>query len=87
MLGLADVFYYRRACQVQVGRQLIRVDFLWDIKITYTDPLTNIVGGQTVVVGEIASPLAFNLIFAIGIAFAGVIIVVSLFAKNYKFPS
>lgn len=54
--------------------------------VSYTEPLTKIVNGQTLVVGRIASPLAFNLIFAVGIVFTGLIMVAALFSKNYKFP-
>jgi MFS family permease len=54
--------------------------------VSYTEPLTRIVNGQTTVVGQIASPLAFNLIFGVGILFSGLTFAVALFTRNYKFP-
>jgi MFS family permease len=56
------------------------------ILVSYTEPLTQFLNGHIVVVGQIASPLAFNLIFAAGIIFTGFIIVAALFTKNYTFP-
>jgi hypothetical protein len=56
------------------------------ILVSYTEPLTEIVNGQTVVVGQIASPMAFNLIFGAGIAFTCLLIFASFFARNYTFP-
>lgn len=55
--------------------------------VSYTEPLTKVVDGQTLVVGQIASPMAFNLIFGVGIAFTCLIITASLFMKNYTFKS
>jgi len=52
--------------------------------VSYTEPLTKIVNGQTTVIGQIASPLAFNLIFGVGIIFTCLTFVVALFTRNYK---
>lgn len=54
--------------------------------VSFTEPTAKVVNGQTVVVGQIASPLAFNLIFGAGILFTLLIIAASFFGKNYTFP-
>jgi hypothetical protein len=56
------------------------------VDCSYIEPLTKVVNGQTLVVGQVASPMAFNLIFGVGIAFTCLIIVASLFMRNYAFP-
>ncbi len=56
------------------------------LMVTYSGPLTSLVNGKTVVIGSTPSALAFNLIFAAGIAITCLILVTNLFTKNYKFP-
>jgi MFS family permease len=51
----------------------------------YTVPLTKVVGGESVVVANLPSSIAFNAIFALGIGFAVVVAIASLAAKNYYF--
>lgn len=53
--------------------------------VSFTEPIIKVANGQTLVV-QIASPLAFNLIFGAGILFTVLIIIVSFFGKNYTFP-
>lgn len=53
--------------------------------VSFTEPIIKVANGQTLVV-QIASPLAFNLIFGAGILFTLLIIIVSFFGKNYTFP-
>jgi MFS family permease len=53
--------------------------------VSFTEPLTRVVNGHNLVVGRIASPMAFDLIFAVGIAFTCLIILASLFTRNYTF--
>jgi len=55
------------------------------ILVSYTEPLTKVVNGQTVVVGQIASPMAFSLIFGVGIVITCLVILASFFGRNYTF--
>jgi len=55
------------------------------VLVSYTEPLTKMGNGQASVIGSIASPMAFNLIFAVAILFTWTIIFAALLAKNYKF--
>ncbi len=59
------------------------------ILATYTEPITKIIGGKSVVVASVPSATAFNIVFAIGIALAVIVIALSLAIKNgaFKKPS
>ena len=55
------------------------------IMTTYTSPMTVSMGGVSVVVAELPSSFAFNLIFSIGIVLVAAVAVLSLFVRNYTF--
>jgi MFS family permease len=55
------------------------------VMASYTVQLTRIVNGQTIVVGQLPSATAFNVLFAIGIALSLVLVALSLSIKNYTF--
>jgi MFS family permease len=55
------------------------------IMSSYTQPLSKVVNGQVITVGDVPSATAFNTIFIIGIAMTIVALGVTVFAKNYVF--
>ena len=55
------------------------------IMTTYTTPLTIIIGGQPVVIGQVPSSFAFNTIFTVGIALTVLVVILSVAVKNYTF--
>ena len=55
------------------------------ILATYTEPITKIIGGKSVVVGSVPSATAFSVVFALGIALSIVIIPLSMAIKNNAF--
>ena len=55
------------------------------IMTTYTSPMTVTMAGVSVVVAELPSSFAFNLIFSIGIVLVAAVAVLSLFVRNYTF--
>jgi MFS family permease len=52
------------------------------IMASFTQPLTRIVNGKTIVVGAVPSASAFNIIFSVGIVLAVICILLSLAIKN-----
>lgn len=68
----------------QIGSAIGPV-FTTTILATYTNQITKIVNGKTIVVGAVPSATAFNVVFAIGIALSIVIIAISLAIKNGAF--
>ena len=55
------------------------------IMTTYTSPVTAMIAGHPVIVAQLPSSYAFNLIFSIGIALVVAVAVMSLFVRNYTF--
>ena len=57
------------------------------IMTTYTSPLmfTSPLTGSSIVIAQLPSSYAFNLIFSIGIALVAAVAVMSLFVRNYTF--
>jgi MFS family permease len=53
--------------------------------ISYVIRLTRVVNGQTIVVGQLPSATAFNVLFGIGIALTIAVAALSLTTKNYTF--
>jgi MFS family permease len=57
------------------------------IMTTYTAPYSLIIGGRSVVVAQLPSSMAFNVIFALGIALTVLVVGISLATKNYVFKT
>jgi MFS family permease len=57
------------------------------ILATYTNQITRVIDGKQVVIATLPSTTAFNLVFAIGIALAVVVIVLSMAFKNGTFKN
>jgi MFS family permease len=55
------------------------------ILATYTQPLTSLVNGKTVVVAVLSSTTAFNVIFAVAMAFSIICMVLTLAIRNGAF--
>ena len=55
------------------------------IMTTYVSPMTVMIGGNPVVVAQLPSDYAFNLIFSIGIGLVAGVVVLSVFVRNYTF--
>jgi fucose permease len=55
------------------------------ILATYTQPLKSPVNGKTVAVAVLSSATAFNVIFAVAIAFSTICVVLSLAIRNDAF--
>lgn len=55
------------------------------IMASYTKPLIETFGGHSVVVGQLPSSTAFDLIFLVGILVTFLVVVLSLATKNYTF--
>lgn len=68
----------------QIGSAIGPV-FTTTILASYTDPITRVIGGKSVVVAAVPSATAFNVVFALGIALAVIIITISLAIKNGSF--
>ena len=55
------------------------------IMTTYTSPMTVTIVGNPVIVAELPSSFAFNLIFSIGIVLVACVAAMSVFVRNYTF--
>jgi MFS family permease len=55
------------------------------VMASFTVPLTRVINGQTIVVGQLPSDIAFNVLFAAAIVLSILVAVLSLTSKNYTF--
>lgn len=51
----------------------------------YTEPLTRLIQGHTVIIGTVPSATAFDVLFGIGILLAGMTVALGFFVRNYTF--